>query len=65
MRAGATADGRGQRFACAGAAGDSDLADALRAQMFGGQRADLAGADDQHAPAFEAPEDLARQRDRR
>ena len=27
------------------AAGDDDLADALRAQVFGGQRADLAGAD--------------------
>src|SRR6185436_14301761 len=48
-----------------GAAGDRDLADALRAQMLGGEAADLAGADDQHAPAIEAAEDLPRQRDRR
>ena len=47
------------------AAGDDDLADALRAQVLRGQRADLAGADDQHAPALESPEDLPRQRHRR
>ena len=32
--------------------------------MLRGQRADLAGADDEHAPALEAAEDLSRERDR-
>ena len=41
-----------------------DVADALRAQVLRGQRADLAGADDQHAAPVEAAEDLPRQRDR-
>ena len=44
---------------------DRDLADALRAQMLGGEAADLAGADHQYLPAVEAAEDLPRQRDRR
>ena len=47
------------------AAGDHDLADALRAQMLRRQRADFAGADDEHAAALESPEDLPRQRHRR
>src|SRR5687768_10741537 len=33
--------------------------------MFGGQAADLAGADDQHAAPLQAAEDFPRQRDRR
>ena len=51
--------------ACAGrAAGDHDLGDALAAQVLRGERADLAGADDEHAASFETAENLARQRDR-
>ena len=65
-RHGASADRCRQRLGVrGGAAGDRDLADALRAQVLRGERADLAGADDEHAPALETAEDLARQRDRR
>ena len=62
----ATADCRGQRLGVGrGAARDRDLADALRAQVLRRQRADLAGADDQDAPALEPAEDLSRQLHRR
>ena len=62
---GAAAHFSGQRFGVGrGAAGDRDLADALRPQVLRRQRADLAGADHQHAAAVEAAENLARQRHR-
>ena len=41
---------------------NDDLLHAVAAQVLRGQRADLAGADDEHAPAVEPPEDLSRQR---
>src|SRR4051812_45364782 len=44
------------------AARDHDLSDALRAQVLGGDRADLAGADDEHAAPVQTAEYLARQR---
>jgi hypothetical protein len=47
------------------AARDHDVADALRAQMLRRQRADLAGADDEHAPSVQVSENLARERNGR
>ena len=41
------------------ASGDDDVADALRAEVLGGELAHLAGTDDQHAAAVELTEDLA------
>src|SRR5688572_1044355 len=43
---------------------DDDLRDAVAAQVLRRQRADFAGADNQHAPAVEPAEDLSRQRHR-
>ena len=47
------------------AARDDDVADALRAQVLGRERADFSGADDQHAAPLQTAEDLSRERDRR
>ena len=55
--------GRQRLGARAGAAGDDDLADPVRAQVLCGQGRDLAGAHHQHAPPFQPAEDLARQLD--
>ena len=41
---------------------NDDLLHAVAAQVLRGQRADLAGADDEHAPAVETAENLSRQR---
>ena len=47
------------------AARDDDVADALRAQVLRGERADLSGADDQYVAPLQTAEDLSRERDRR
>ena len=60
------ADFRGQRLRVGGGpARNRDLGDALGAQVLGGQRADFAGADDQHASSLQTAENLPRELHRR
>ena len=60
------ADFGGERLGVGrGAARDDDFGDALAAQVLRRQRADLAGAEDQHAASLEPAEDLPRERDGR